>query len=58
MTKGQHIGEQGIMMLLASGWECLIEVGFVVRNILGGAECDVTCRLSKQYLYNLRNEGS
>ncbi len=23
-----------------------------------GAECDVTCRPSKQYLFGLRNEGS
>ncbi len=55
-------------MLLASGCECFIEVGFDMEETCwvwpvriqreGGAECDVTCRVSKQYLFNLRNEGS
>ncbi len=55
-------------MLLASGCECFIDVGFDMEEACwvwtvriqreDGAECDVTCRLSKQYLFDLRNEGS
>ncbi len=64
----KHWYQQGIKMLLASGCECLIQVGFDIEETCwvwpvrilkeGGAEYGVTCRLSKQYLFNLRNEGS
>ncbi len=55
-------------MLLASGCEYFIEVGFDMEEACwvwtvriqreDGAEWDVTCRLIKQYLFELINEGS